>query len=310
MGTPHFVCACACAPERLPLLYMHLSQDRSLLLLYRSRNTSGLARNGPRRGRHYPWCRSRWKHALPLAHDTHVGGHEQRHSTYTAYTGISLHGLGHEPEALHSTAAGIHSWQQQRKHTHSRHATRRLHRGMLHRGFTALHVRLLCCCLCVYIHTYIHTYLVLYILRSTILLSCRSYDMNIISSGVFYLLMCEAVMCDCWATRTTTVASDDSGIYRNASKYKYKSNTGGGVGEDNLYIMRTGHHFHFVCAPTCHVALTAHSRGRARLWGGCRSSPLLLARLSCVLVPPACGSVGWVSTRFLLLQLLVLADLP
>ena len=122
--------------------------------------------------------------------------------------------------------------------------------------------------------------------------------------------MCEAVMCDCWATRTTTVASDDSGIYRNASKYKYKSNTGGGIGEDNLYIMRTGHHFHFVCAPTCHVALTAHSRGRARLWGGCRSSPLLLARLSCVLVPPACGSVGWVSTRFLLLQLLVLADLP
>ena len=122
--------------------------------------------------------------------------------------------------------------------------------------------------------------------------------------------MCEAVMCDCWATRTTTVASDNSGIYRNASKYKCKSNTGGGIGEDNLYIMRTGHHFHFVCAPTCHVALTAHSRERARLWGGCRSSPLLLARLSCVLVPPACGSVGWVSTRFLLLQLLVLADLP
>ena len=94
MGTPHFVCACACAPERLPLLYMHLSQDRSLLLLYRFRDTSGLASNGPRRGRHYPWCRSRWKHALPLAHDTHVGGHEQRHSTYTAYTGSSLHGLG------------------------------------------------------------------------------------------------------------------------------------------------------------------------------------------------------------------------
>ena len=161
-----------------------------------------------------------------------------------------------------------------------------------------------------YIHTYIHTYLVLYIVRSTILLSCRSYDMNIISTGVFYLLMCEAVMCDCWATRTTTVASDDSGIYRNASKYKYKSNTGEGIGEDNLYITRTGHHFHFVCAPTCHVTLTAHSRGRARLWGGCRSSPLLLSRLSCVLVPPACGSVGWVSTRFLLLQLLVLADLP
>ena len=27
------------------------------------------------------------------------------------------------------------------------------------RGFTALRVRLLCCCLCVYIHTYIHTYI-------------------------------------------------------------------------------------------------------------------------------------------------------
>ena len=87
-------CACVCAPNRLPLLYRHLSKDRSLLLLYRSRDTSGLASNGPRSYRHYPWCRSRWKHALRLAHDTHVGGHEQRHSTYTAYTGSSLHGLG------------------------------------------------------------------------------------------------------------------------------------------------------------------------------------------------------------------------
>ena len=133
------------------------------LLLYRSRDTSGLASNGPRRGRHYPWCRSRWKHALPLAHDTHVGGHEQRHSTYTAYTGISLHGLGHEPEALHSTAAGIHSWQQQRKHTHSRHATRRLHRGMLQLCpwfycSTRTTAVLLLVCIHTYIHTYIHTH--------------------------------------------------------------------------------------------------------------------------------------------------------
>ena len=57
------------------------------------------------------------------------------------------------------------------------------------RGFTALHARLLCCCLCVYIHTYIHTYLVLYLVRSTILLSCRSYNMNIISSSLFVLFV-------------------------------------------------------------------------------------------------------------------------
>ena len=98
--------------------------------------------------------------------------------------------------------------------------------------------------------------------------------------------MCEAVMCDCWATGTTTAASDDSGISRNASKYKYKSNTGGDRGGQLV------HHEDTASTSSVHppfTALTVHSRGTARLSG----VYLLLARPSCVSVPPACGSVEW-----------------
>ena len=77
--------------------------------------------------------------------DTHVGGHEQRRSTYTAYTGSSVHGLGCGWGTLVDMNQKHCMPQQRASTTGNSNGNTHTHSSV----FTALHVPLLCCCLCV-----------------------------------------------------------------------------------------------------------------------------------------------------------------
>ena len=91
--------------------------------------------------------------------DTHMGGHEQRHSTYTAYTGSSVYGLG----CGWGTLADMNQkhWMPQQRAFTAGNSNGNTHTVV----FLLLYTYHCCVVACVY--------LVLYLVRSTILLSYR-----------------------------------------------------------------------------------------------------------------------------------------